>query len=294
MGWKKYEFEIPLGLELPDKAISLGEDWLNDCEDDDVFELKPECFASKNKYDAALQLCRACGGWFYFENEEEKIQRIELLRKIVSADVNDPISYFILEQNCFDFIKALRDNNQRYKGKLYDVDSTWTLANMLSERSYLEKAECLEWLIDFFGEDLKYDTRNELQSSFINRYGSDLELLLLLRPGLIEKLTHGYSKASDDKYADMASAAAGLIRYGEEESGIELYDSIFTESVKTGSGRNIKQSIVEEFLERLSKGFEDEPYISEEIVRLIEEQLNEFSDGEWISKIRNILRRNRI
>lgn len=294
MSWKEYEFEIPLGVELPDEAISRGEDWLNDCEDDNVFELKPEFFVSKNKYDAALQLCRACGGWFYFENEEEKRQRIELLRAIVSAGVNDPISYFDLEQNNFDFIKALRDNSQRYNGKLYDVDSTWTLANRLSERSYLEKAECLEWLIDFFGENLKYDTRNELQNSFINRYGGDLELLLFLRPGLIEKLTHGYLIVSDDKYVDMASAAAGLIRYGKADSGLELYNFIFSEAVKAESGRNVKQSIVEEFIERLSKGFEDEPYISEEIARLIEEQLNEFTDGEWISRIKNILRRNRI
>lgn len=294
MGWKEYEFEIPLGVELPEEAISEGEDWLNDCEPDNVFELRPECFASKNKYDAALHLCRACGGWFYFENEEDKIQRLDLLRKICSADENDPIGYYILDDNSFDFIKALRDNNQKYKGKLYGVDSTWSLANVLSERSVYEKADCLNWLVDFFGETLKYDTRNELSGSFINRYGNDLELMFYLKPELIDKFKSGYLRVSDDELSGLASAAAGLIRYDREETGINLYRKVFDNAVKAKLGRNIKQSIVDEFLERLSKGYEDEPYISDDVVKIVEEQVSESTDGEWIARIKNTLRRNRI
>lgn len=72
MSWKDHEFEIPLGISFPESIVSEGLDWISDCEEDDVFGLNPRCFQNKNQYDAALKLCKACAGWFYFETDEEK------------------------------------------------------------------------------------------------------------------------------------------------------------------------------------------------------------------------------
>ena len=34
MNWKEHEFDIPLGIELPDKVLSSGEDWWDDCDEE--------------------------------------------------------------------------------------------------------------------------------------------------------------------------------------------------------------------------------------------------------------------
>ena len=82
MEWKEHEFEIPLGIELPDIVISADQDWIDDCEIDEVFGLQPCYYTSKNKYDAALKLCRICSGWFYFENNDEKEIEISLVHNV--------------------------------------------------------------------------------------------------------------------------------------------------------------------------------------------------------------------
>ena len=56
MSWRDHEYEIELGIELPETPVSTGEDWIDDCEEDDVFDLKPEYFMSKNQKIVNLSL----------------------------------------------------------------------------------------------------------------------------------------------------------------------------------------------------------------------------------------------
>ena len=107
MNWKEHEFDIPLGIDLPDKVLSTGEDWWDDCDEDDVFGLKPCYYSSKNLYDAALKLCHVCGGWFYFETEEEQNKEIELLRKMLTATEKSPLNYYDVQYGRFDWVAAL-------------------------------------------------------------------------------------------------------------------------------------------------------------------------------------------
>ena len=54
-----------------------------------------------------------------------------------------------------------------------------------------------------------------------------------------------------------------------------------------------KKSVVDNFIERLAMGYEDEQYIDDEIATLLEKQCNKYSDGAWSSKIRMNLGRNK-
>ena len=101
MSLKDHDFEIPLGISFPESIVSEGLDWHSDCEEDDVFGLNPKCFQNKNQYDAALKLCKACAGWFYFETDEEKTLAIESAKAVVSAKAKEPMSYFNIWNNFF-------------------------------------------------------------------------------------------------------------------------------------------------------------------------------------------------
>lgn len=208
MSWRDYEFEIPLGVELPDEPVSEREDWWDDCEEDDVFDLEPKLFYNKNEYDAALELCRICAGWFYFRDDGNKNLRLDFLRKILGTQKDKSINYFNVAMGSFEWIEALRDNNEKYSGKLFSTDSIWQLFQNLGERSLKEKADCFKWFVQFFGDNLQYDTRKELTNCFVNGFGNELELMLLIEPDLANLLTEQCSKVSDD----MLPALAGRIR----------------------------------------------------------------------------------
>lgn len=292
MNWKEHEFDIPLGIDLPDKVLSTGEDWWDDCDEDDVFELKPCYYESKSKYDAALKLCHVCGGWFYFETEEDKQNEIELLRKILTANEDSPLNYFDAQYGRFDWVTALRENNAKYVDKFYEIDNLWELYCRLGERSILDKALCYEWFVSYFGEYLKFDRMKELQNGYLQNYNGELELILLLRPNQISILTEGYTAAETNSLPQLSSAAAGLIRLGKREEGLALYKKLFEMVWERKSTSDDKKEVMDSFLERLAKGYENEPYIDSEISAILEEQCKRFSDNKWVSKIKLLMGRN--
>ena len=293
MSWKDYDFDTPLGVVFPEKVISAGQDWLSDCEEDDVFELDPSCFESKNQYDAALKLCRACGGWFFFDNDEDRQLTIEAARAVVSAGKGEPMYYYNTWSNTFDWVSALRENNEEYAGQLYDVETVWELFQRLAQRSYLVKADCFEWLVGFFEDCLKYDRRGELQKSYVQCYDNHIESILYLRPDHAEILTTGVTSVSPDSAYLLSGAAAGLIRMGKRALGLRLYNTLF-EMVWTGdSTTEEKKRVVDSFLQRLSAGYEHDPYIDNEVAELLEEQSKKYSDAKWTAKINTTIGRHR-
>lgn len=294
MKWKEHEFEIPLGIELPDIVISADQDWLDDCEIDEVFGLQPCYYTSKNKYDAALKLCRICSGWFYFENNDEKEIEISLLHNVLKSPENGPLTYYDVQFRRFDWIAALRENNEKYLGKFYDIDSLWELYYRLGERSILEKALCYEWFISYFGEYVKFDVMCELQNNYIQNYNRELEMILYYRPNQISILTEGDTEASVNNLPQLASAAAGLIRLEKRDEGINLYKKVFDLVWERKSTSNDREAVMEAFLERLSKGYENESYIDSEISEILEGQCERFTDNKMVAKIKMTLGRNKI
>ncbi len=292
MYWKEHEFDFPLGIELPETPVSTGEDWWDDCEEDDVFELKPCFYSSKNKYDAALKLCKICSGWFYFETEEEMQTEMDLLRAVIQSTTKSPLDYFDVNYGRFDWVSALRENNLDYKDCFYDVDDLWQLYYRLGERSILEKAKCYEWFVSYFGEYLKFDHMKELQNGYIQNYNNELELILYLRPDQIHLLTTGYTAVEADQLPQLASAAAGLIRLGKREDGIALYKKVFEMAWENKTTSDIKKNVTDSFIERLAKGYENEPYIDEAISAILEEQITKYTDTNWVAKIKVSLGRN--
>ena len=293
MSWKEHDYEVDLGVVFSEEPVSLGEDWIEDCEEDDVFDLKPEWFKSKQQYDAALQLCRACSGWFYFDNEAERDGRIELLREIVTSEESSPLRYYDINYGSFDWVKALRENNEKYRDSLYSVENTWSLFNVLAERSLLEKADVFVWLIEFFGDYIQYESRNSLSDQFVSGYGDDLAIMFALKPDLIDKFIKGQIRVSEDCLSYLSKAAAGLIRYGRKEEGTSLYSAVFEEAKNRKVTSEIRKAIIDGFIERLSKGYDDEPYIDDEVANIIINQANGFSEQSWKNKIETIIRRNR-
>lgn len=294
MSWKDYDFEMPIGVSFPEKIISDGLDWVSDCEEDSTFGLNPACFPNKNQYDAALKLCKICAGWYYFENEEEKKLAIEVARATVSAKNGDPMWYFNIWNDSFDWVSALRDNNERYAGQLYDVDSIWDLFNRMAQRSYIEKADCFEWLIGFFEEHLKFDARHELQNGYVQAWDRHIESILYLRPDHAEILTTGVTSLSADSAHYLSGAAAGLVRMGKRELGLQLYAKLFDMAWTGKSTTDEKKNVVDNFLTRLSEGYEGDPYIDNEIASLLEEQSKKYSDAKWTAKIKTTIGRHRI
>jgi len=293
MSWKDHEFEIPLGVSLPEIAVSEGLDWIDDCEENEIFGLNPVCFQTKNQYDAALKLCKICAGWFFFENDEEKQLALESARAVVTAKAGEPMWYYDIWRNSFDWVSALRDNNSQYAGQLYDVDTLWELFQRLVQRSYIEKADCFEWLIEFFAEYLQYDTGNELQNAYIQCYDNHIESIFYLRPDHAEILTTGCTSVTADNAASLAGAAAGLIRMGKREFGIRLYKQLFDMAWSGKSTTDEKKGVVDNFLSRLSAGYETDPYIDNEIASMLEEQSKKYSDAKWTAKIKTTIGRCR-
>lgn len=286
MSWKDHDFEIPLEITFPERVVSKGQDWVSDCEEDAVFDLNPLCFYSKNQYDAALKLCRACAGWFYFEDDEEKQCTIEAARSVITAQSGEPMYYFNIWNNSFDWVTALRENNEQYAEQLYNVDSLWELFPKLAQRSYIEKADCFEWFLDFFADYLKYDARNELQNNYIQCYDNHIESILYQRPDHIELLTSGITSISADSAYMLSSAAAGLIRMGKRELGLKLYTKLFDMAWSGETTTDEKKSVIDNFLNRLSAGYENEPYIDQEIANLLDEQSKKYSDAKWTTRIK--------
>lgn len=294
MDWREHIFEIPLGVELPSTAISANEDWWDDCEEDDVFCLKPSYYTSKNKYNAALKLCRVCSGWFYFENEDEKKEELELLREILFADEDSPLNYYDAQYGRFDWLAALRENNEEYLGRFYDIENLWELFYRLGARSVLEKAACYEWFVAYFGKYLKYDELDELQNNYLQNYNHELEMILYCRPNQIKLLTEGYTSASTSDLLQLASAAAGLIRLGKYDEGLALYQKTFEMIWERKSTSTEREAVMDAFLERLSNGYENEAYIDSEISEVLEKQCKRFTDSKLVAKIKVTLARNKI
>ncbi len=294
MSWKEYEFEMPLEVTFPEEAISAGEDWLRDCQLDDIFELDPACFPSKRHYDAALQLCRACGGWFYFESEQEKQLVCASLRAVIRSHWGEPMWYYDAQRHCFHWIEALREQNKHYQGKLYDIDSLWELFSRLQQRSWVEKAACFSWFVDFFGEMLVYDTRHELSNTYVNSYDSQLETILYFYPEQAALLTSGYTAVDHYHAAAVSSAAAGLIRAGKHTEGLQLYSAVFQMVWEGNSTTDERKNVVDSFLSRLAKGFENEPYLDDAVCSLLDTQCRKYSDRNWTAKIHQTLGRNKL
>lgn len=293
MSWKNYEFEIPLKVTFPEKIVSEGLDWISDCETDDNFELNPACFQSKNQYDAAMKLCRICAGWFYFDSEDEKTCALEASRAVVSAKKGDPMWYFDIWNSTFDWVSALRENNDIYTDQLYDVDSIWELFQRLSQRSFVEKADCFEWLVEFFADHLKYDERHELQTGYVQAYDNHLEMILYLRPDHTEILTNGVTSLSADNAYALSSAAAGLVRMGKRDLGLGLYVKLFDMTWAGKSSVDDKKMVIDNFLTRLAAGYENDPYIDDEIANILESQSKKYSDAQWIAKIKTTIGRHK-
>lgn len=69
-----------------------------------------------------------------------------------------------------------------------------------------------------------------------------------------------------------------------------LFDMAWTGKSTTGE----KKNIVDNFLNRLSAGYESNPYIDNEIAVLLEEQSKKYSDAKWTAKIKTTIGRHRI
>ena len=105
-------------------------------------------------------------------------------------------------------------------------------------------------------------------------------------------LTEGFTAAETNSLPQLASAAAGLIRLGERSKGISLYKKLFEMVWERKSTSDDKKEVMDSFLERLAKGYENEPYIDSEISAILEEQCKRFSDIKWVSKIKLLMGRN--
>lgn len=292
--WLTRTFETPLEVILPSTPISVGQDWLADCEEDKVFGLHPSYYVNKNKYDAALRLCRACDGWYHFENDEEKQKMIGIYREIIKAKEKEPMWYYSLDMNNFDWLKAVRECNPKYSGKLLSIDSVWSLFNQLGMRSCMEKADCFEWIINFFGEYLKYEGRyGRISDNYVQGYyDNSLETILYLREHQIDILTKSVAKVSGNNLSCLARVAAGLIRMGKKEVGLSMYKKVFAMAwTDKNTTTEDKKNVINSFVERLAQGYENEPYIDEDIASLLEKQCQKYSDGAWTSKIRMSLGR---
>lgn len=285
MSWENYEFEIPLEITFAEKVISNGQDWISDCEEDSVFDLKPVYFYNKNQYDAALKLCRICAGWFCFANDAEKQCTIEATRAVISAKNGDPMSYFNIYNNTFNWVAALRENNEQYAEQLYGVNFLWELFPKLSQRSYIEKADCFEWFLSFFADYLKYDFQKELQNNYIQCYDKHIESILYQRPDHIEILTSGVTSISANNAYMLSGAAAGLIRMGKRKLGLQLYEKLFDMAWNGETTTDEKKRVLDNFLNRLAEGYENESYIDQEIANLLDEQSKKYSDANWTTKI---------
>ena len=292
--WKKYDFEIPLGIELPEQPISVGQDWLSDCEEDSVYGLNPACYESQIQYNAALRLCRICSGWFRFDSEEEKATAMECMRAVIQAKKGEPMWYYDIWQNSFDWLNALRDNHPKYQGKFLAVNDLWDLFSRLQQRSYIDKAECFDWFIEFFGDCLKFETRYKMSDTYVqNYYDNHMESMLYLYPHQVDILTKSVARVSSRSCAALARNAAGLIRMGKRDLGLSMYKKTFAMVWADKASVEDKKSVVDNFIERLAMGYEDEQYIDDEIATLLEKQCNKYSDGAWSSKIRMNLGRNK-
>ena len=285
--WLKHEFEIPLGVTLPCEVVSKGQDWHSDCEEDKVFGLQPYYYVNKNQYDAALNLCRACDGWYHYEEETTKKRMIECYRQVIQAKPYEPMWYYSVYKNNFSWLDAIRECNPKYKGKLLNIEDTWDLFSKLGNRSFLEKAECFEWIVEYFGDYLEYDTRYKISDSYVQSfYDSSLETVLYLRESQIEILTKSAAKISGYNTHILAKAAAGLLRMGKKEVGLSLYKKAFAMSWTDKTSVEDKKRVVDSFIDRLSQGYENETYLDKDIIELLEKQCQKYSDGAWTSKIR--------
>lgn len=161
------------------------------------------------------------------------------------------------------------------------------------KEAILKKADCFEWLISFFEEYLQYDTRNELQNYYVQCYDNQMESILYMRPDHAEILTCGPTSLSADNVASLSAAAAGLIRMGKREFGIRLYTRLFDMVWAGKSTTDDKKNVVDNFLTRLSAGYEGDPYIDSEIASMLEDQSKKYSDAKWTSKIKTTIGRHR-
>lgn len=120
-----------------------------------------------------------------------------------------------------------------------------------------------------------------------------IESILYLRPDHAEILTSGCTSLPAENAASLSGAAAGLIWMGKRELGMTLYTKLF-DMVWTGkSSTDAKKNVVDNFLNKLSAGYESAPYIDNEIATLLEEQSKKYSDAKWTAKIKTTIGRCR-
>jgi hypothetical protein len=287
--WENYVFKIPLGIHFPKDRISVGKDWLDDCEINDTFHLDPACFPNKNQYDAALMLCKVCAGWYSFDTPKERENLAECLRDVLRSKPGQPMWYYNVWHREFDWVSALRESNPKYWGLFSDVDSLWELFSRLQQRSCIEKAECFAWFVDYLGETLRYDSRKNLSDCYVQNYDNHMEMILYLYPEQIEILTEGTASVSSNGARYLSKTAAGLIRMGKRDDGIRLYERAFRMVWEGKSSAADKKAVMDEFLNRLAAGYENEPYLDAELSELLEKQCRKYSDAKWTARVRMML-----
>ena len=196
--------------------------------------------------------------------------------------------YYSLNSMNFDWLRALRECNEKYKDKLLSIETIWDLFNKLSMRSWIEKADCFEWLFTFFKDYLEYEGRyNRLSDSYVQcYYDSSLEMILYLKENQIDILTKSNAKVSASNLPYLAKAAAGLIRLGKKEVGLSLYKKVFAMVWNEKSTMEDKKNVMNNFVERLAAGYDNESFIEEDVAVLLEKQCQKYSDHAWTSKIR--------
>lgn len=66
---------------------------------------------------------------------------------------------------------------------------------------------------------------------------------------------------------------------------------ISSETSKVEKTTDEKKNVVDNFLTRLSAGYEGDPYIDGEIASILEKQSAKYSDAKWTAKIKTTLGR---
>ena len=288
--WMTYDYEIPLGVTFSTLPVSEGADWVQNCEKDETFGLNPVWFQNYEHYTAARNLCRACGGWYTYQEPKERYLYISCYRDAYLSRKGEPMWYYDPDKNSFNWIAALRENNPDYIGCFYQVENLWELFRLLSQRSFLEKADCFEWFVGFFGETLKYDFRHGLLNSYIPFKDQATELILYHRPEQIRMLKEMYQPGSYE-LSNLSYAAAGLVRMGRKEEGMALFEDLFQMSLIPEVSVDERKGIILAFLERMGLGYDNESFIDDLTAATIEKQLTHFSDRSFAIKVKLVMKK---
>jgi hypothetical protein len=76
---------------------------------------------------------------------------------------------------------------------------------------------------------------------------------------------------------------------GKRDDGIRLYERAFRMVWEGKSSAADKKAVMDEFLNRLAAGYENEPYLDTELSELLEKQCRKYSDAKWTARVRMML-----